>query len=164
MALDRWIALALAAVFVIYGYTAYFGMDELLPPILQRNPIWPSTFPKILAGTGFLISIVVLLNLEKAPAAETTGELDIRNWRIYKTGQALALIILMFGYALLLRTLGFLAATFLFMTLGSLILGERRLMLVGTVGGLAAGICWYLVDKVLGIYLSPLPQFVTNFM
>ena len=41
MALDRWIALIIALVFLIYGHTAFFGMDDLLPPILKRNPIWP---------------------------------------------------------------------------------------------------------------------------
>ena len=46
MALDRWIALIIALVFLIYGHTAFFGMDDLLPPILKRNPIWPSTFPE----------------------------------------------------------------------------------------------------------------------
>jgi putative tricarboxylic transport membrane protein len=24
-------------------------MDQLLPPFMQRNPVWPSTFPKVLA-------------------------------------------------------------------------------------------------------------------
>ena len=47
MALDRWIALIIGLVFLIYGHTAFFGMDDLLPPILQRNPIWPSTFPTV---------------------------------------------------------------------------------------------------------------------
>ena len=54
MALDRWIALIIALVFLIYGHTAFFGMDDLLPPILKRNPIWPSTFPKILSVVGVL--------------------------------------------------------------------------------------------------------------
>ena len=52
MALDRWLALFIALIFLIYGYTAFFQMDGLLPPILQRNPVWPSTFPKILSVIG----------------------------------------------------------------------------------------------------------------
>ena len=66
MALDRWIALIIALVFLIYGHTAFFGMDDLLPPILKRNPIWPSTFPKILSIVGVLAAITVLLNFEKS--------------------------------------------------------------------------------------------------
>ncbi len=51
-------------------------------------------------------------------------------------------------------------ATFLFLTLGSFILGERRFVLMIIVAGLAAGSIWYLVDNVLGIFLSPLPSFL----
>ena len=65
MALDRWIALVIALVFLIYGHTAFFGMDDLLPPILKRNPIWPSTFPKILSIVGVLAAITVLLNFQE---------------------------------------------------------------------------------------------------
>ena len=44
MALDRWIALIILGIALAYGYAAFFTMDQLLPPFMQRNPIWPSTF------------------------------------------------------------------------------------------------------------------------
>jgi len=49
MALDRWIALILLGVCLAYGYTAWFTMDAGLAPFMKRNPIWPSTFPKVLS-------------------------------------------------------------------------------------------------------------------
>ena len=45
MALDRYIALIIAVIFLIYGYTAFFEMDGLLPPILKRNPCLLYTSP-----------------------------------------------------------------------------------------------------------------------
>jgi putative tricarboxylic transport membrane protein len=69
---------------------------------------------------------------------------------------------LMVAYALLLRPLGFLVATFLFLTCGSFILGERRFVLMAVVAAIAAGFIWYLVDVVLGIFLSPLPLFLNG--
>ena len=57
MGLDRIIALAFLIMCVIYGYTAFFTMDSGLAPIMQRNPIWPSTFPKILSVAGILVSL-----------------------------------------------------------------------------------------------------------
>ena len=63
-------------------------------------------------------------------------------------------------YALTLRTLGFLAATFLFLSLGGLLLGERRYLLLVLVAALASYGIWYLVDSVLGIYMTPYPAFL----
>ena len=72
------------------------------------------------------------------------------------------LLALMIAYALLLRPLGFLAATFLFLSVGSFILGERRFGMMILVSAIAAGGVWYLVDAVLGIFLSPFPSFLNR--
>ena len=115
MALDRWLALLIALIFLIYGYTAFFQMDGLLPPILQRNPVWPSTFPKILSVIGVIGAVAVLVNIEKSDK-QIGDDIDMSNWQRYKVFDALALIAGMIVYALTLRALGFLAATFLFFT------------------------------------------------
>ena len=159
MALDRWIALIIALVFLIYVHTAFFGMDDLLPPILKRNPIWPSTFPKILSIVGVLAAITVLLNFEKS-AKQVGDDMDISKWREYRLFDAVALIAGMLVYALSLRSLGFLTATFLFLALGGLLLGERRYWLLVLVAAVASYGIWYLVDSVLGIYMTPYPAFV----
>ncbi len=159
MALDRWLALLIALIFLIYGYTAFFQMDGLLPPILQRNPVWPSTFPKILSVIGVLGAVAVLVNIEKS-AKQIGDDIDMSNWQRYKVFDALALIAGMIVYALTLRALGFLAATFLFLSLGAVLLGERRFLLLILVSGLASYGIWYLVDSVLGIYMTPYPAFL----
>ena len=159
MALDRWIALIIALIFLIYGHTAFFGMDDLLPPILKRNPIWPSTFPKILSVVGVLAAVTVLLNIEKS-ARQVGDDMDISKWRQYRLLDAAALIAGMVVYALSLRSLGFLAATFLFLSLGGLLLGERRYWLLVPVSVIASYGIWYLVVSVLGIYMTPYPTFM----
>jgi len=65
MSFDRWIALVILSVSLIYSYAAFFTMDQLLPPFMQRNPVWPSTFPKILGILSSLVSLTVILGLEK---------------------------------------------------------------------------------------------------
>lgn len=159
MALDRWIALVLLFVFLLYGYTAFFAMDDALPPIMRRTPIWPSSFPKVLAIGAILITLAILLGLEKSEEKKTP-DIDLTRPGDYKIGQALALIGLMVAYAFLLRPLGFLASTFLFLAIGSFILGERRYVTMAIVSAAAAGGVWFLVDNVLGIFLSPLPSFI----
>jgi putative tricarboxylic transport membrane protein len=157
MALDRWIALILLGICLTYGYTAWFTMDDGLAPFMQRNPIWPSTFPKVLSVLGILASCIILLGLEKSE--ENIGEIDYRRLGDYKLGQAVMLLGLMVAYALCLRPLGFLFSTVAFLTFGAAILGERRWHIMLTVALISAGIVWYLVQQVLGIYMRPLPGF-----
>ena len=159
MALDRWIALVFVLIFLIYGYTAFFGMDHLLAPIMRRNPVWPSTFPKILSISGLIISMVVLLNFEKS--SNVIGDdMSLSKWRQYKLLEAVLLILGMIFYAVFLRNLGFIAATFLFLFLGGVLLGERRYLLSLVISAISSYGIWYLVDSVLGIYMTPYPQFV----
>ena len=158
MALDRWVALVLLGICLTYGYTAWFMMDGALPPIMKRLAVWPSSFPKVLSIAGIILSSVVLLGVEKGE--ERVGDIDYRRLHEYKLGQALVLLGLMIAYAILLRPAGFLLATSGFLIGGSMILGERRWLVMIVVSTIATFGIWYLVQEVLGIFLRPLPYFM----
>ena len=160
MALDRWIALIFLLLCMAYGYAAFFTMDQLLPPFMQRNPIWPSTFPKILAILGVIVGLSVLLNVEKSNHTAEAAEINYRRLTEYKLGQALLLLGFMVIYALALRPAGFLLSTSAFLIVSALLLGERKLHVLIPVAAVATGIVWWLVDEVLGIFLRPLPYFL----
>ena len=163
MAIDRWIAFIILLICLAYGYAAYFTMDGSLPPIMQRSPIWPSSFPKVLAIGGILLSLAIVIGVEKSPPKDQdAADINLSRLGEYKVGQALLLLGLMVAYALLLRPLGFLASTFLFLSVGSFILGERKFVLMIIVSAIAAGSVWYLVDEILGIFLRPFPAFMTG--
>ena len=157
MALDRWIAHVFLALCLAYGYAAFFTRDAGLPPFMQRTPVWPSTFPNVMSVLGALVALAILLGLKKPAAEKGAPEIDHRRLTDYNLGQALALVALMLGYALALRPAGFLGSTVLFLVIAALVLGERRLTVLVPV---AAGAIWYLVQEVLGIFLSPLPAFL----
>jgi putative tricarboxylic transport membrane protein len=163
MALDRWIALAFIALCCVYGYAAFFTMDDSLPPILRRNPVWPSTFPKVLTVLGIVVGMIVLFTRKPATGegeAKPDGTIDLSRLGDYHVGQAIALVVLMLGYAIMLRPVGFLGATMLFLILGAVILGERKIHILVPVAAIAAGSIWYLVQEVLGIFLRPWPAFL----
>lgn len=160
MALDRWIALIILMLALAYGYAAFFTMDQLLPPFMQRNPIWPSTFPKVLAILAILTSLVIVLGLEKTSGEPKAGDIDYRRLGDYNLAQALLLLGLMVAYALLLRPAGFLLSTTGFLCVGAYILGERKFHILIPVTVVATGFVWYLVEAVLGIVLRPLPAFL----
>lgn len=158
MALDRWIALVLLGICLAYGYAAWFTMDGNLAPFMKRNPIWPSTFPKVLSILGILATLFILLGVEKS--TQKDAEIDYRRLGEYSLGQALLLLGLMVVYALCLRPLGFLISTSAFLVLGSYILGERKWHIMLPVALIATMSVWYLVQEVLGIYMRPLPGFL----
>ena len=162
MALDRWIALIFIAFCCVYGYLAFFTMDQLLPPFMQRNPVWPSTFPKVLTVLGVVIGLIVVLGLEKPDGDAQPSPTDINYRRLheYNLGQAILLLALMVVYALMLRPAGFLLSTTVFLVAGSAILGERKWHIMLPVAMLATGFVWYLVQQVLGIFLRPFPFFL----
>lgn len=160
MALDRWIALIILMICLAYGYAAFFTMDAALPPFMKNNPIWPSTFPKVLSVLAIAASLVILLGLEKHQGEVKVPDIDYTRLKDYNLGQAIGLLALMVAYALLLRPAGFLFATTGFLVLGSVILGERKFHIMIPVALLATGIVWYLVQGVLGIFLRPLPFFM----
>lgn len=158
MALDRWVALVLLGICLTYGYTAWFMMDGALPPIMKRLAVWPSSFPKVLSIAGIILSLIVVLGIEKGEVK--VGDIDYRRLHEYKLGQALALLGLMVAYAIFLRPAGFLLATSGFLIGGSVILGERRWVVMIVVSAIATFGIWYLVQEVLGIFLRPLPFFM----
>ena len=157
MALDRWIAFVILCVTLVYGYAAFFTMDQTLPPFMQRNPVWPSTFPKVLSVLAIIAALVVLLKLEKGDGTKKEPDIDYTRLHEYHLIPALLLLGLMVGYALLLRPAGFILSTVGFLSLGAIVLGERKLHYLIPITALATGIVWWLVDDVLGIFLRPLP-------
>lgn len=99
------------------------------------------------------MALVVVAGFEKSDRDPEAMDINYRRLTDYNLGQALAL---------LLRPIGFLAATFLFLFLEAALLGERRLVLAAIVAALAAGLTWYLVDAVLSIYRASMPNFITT--
>lgn len=160
MTLERWIALILLAICLVYGYTAFFSMDAALPPFMQRNPVWPSTFPKVLSVLGVFSALMVILNVEKNTWTPGEGDINYRQLFEYKIGQTVALLVLMAVYALTLRPAGFIASTVLFLILGAAVLGERNFKVLTPIAITTALIVWWLVQQVLGIFLRPFPFFL----
>ena len=160
MALDRWIALIILLICVAYGYTAFFTMDAGMPPFMRRSPIWPSTFPKSLAFLGIIISLSIVLGMEKSDVNIKEGDINYRNLGQYKTGQAFLLLLFMVAYALFLRPMGFLVSTTAFLVFSGALLGERKLLRLFLISGVSTGVIWYLVQEVLGIFLRPFPFFL----
>jgi putative tricarboxylic transport membrane protein len=160
MTLERAIAGIFVVVCLVYGYTAFVVMEAGLLPFELNMTFLPNVLPKWLSILGVLVGTVVLI--QSGPKADKEADpdsIDFRNLRQYKLGQAILLLVFMVAYALLLRPIGFVTATTLFLVLGAVTLGERRYVVLVPVAVLAAFLIWYLVQEVLGIFLRPWPWF-----
>jgi putative tricarboxylic transport membrane protein len=158
MALDRWIAVIFLCTAVSYGYAAY--TYPLLP--FERNMSFlPNTLPLALSGLGIILSLIIILSPKNAEEEDALGDTDTSKLREYKFSQALGLIGAMIVYALALRPIGFVTATVLFLVCTGWILGERKWHVMILSALIGAGTIWYLVQEALGIFLKPLPWFLS---
>lgn len=161
MTIERAIAGIFILLCLIYGYTAFVAMEANLLPFELNMVFLPNTMPKWLSVLGVIVGLVVVIQSGPETSTEIdSSEIDYRNMRQYKLAQALFLLVLMVAYALLLRPIGFLTATTLFLAGGSIILGERRFIVLVPVAVITAVMIWYLVQEVLGIFLRPWPWFI----
>lgn len=158
MKFDKWIALLFLLLCIIYGYAAF--SYQLLP--FERNLAFlPNTLPKSLAILGGIIAIVILVSPKvTGDDGVVLGELNWQQFRQYNIGQAICLILAMTAYAVLLRPIGFVPATVLFIAGSGAILGERKFHWLIIIALIAAFSVWYLVQELLGIFLKPWPWFI----
>ena len=161
MTLERAIALVFIAVCLAYGYTAFVVMEASILPFERNLAFLPNVLPKWLSVIGVVVGLAVLIQSRAGAQAEDDPDgIDAGNLRQYNLGQTILLLVLMVAYALLLRPVGFLTTTTLFLAGGAVILGERRYALLVPVAVLSAFLIWYLVQEVLGIFLRPWPWFI----
>lgn len=158
--LDRVVALFLLIFSIVYALLAY--NYELLP--FERNlPFKPNTMPLGLSVIGIVLSLAVLVSPRRRDSSvmdESTVDhraADNGVKKQYDKVRPVILVILMIAYALSLRPLGFITATTGFLVISSVVLGERKLHVLIPVALLGAFLIWYIVQKMLGIYMNPWP-------
>ena len=155
MTIDKWIAAVFLTISIVYGYAAF---TYPLLPFEKFMVFRPNSLPMVLSVIGALLSAVILISPSKTDTEEDVlGDVPLAKWRSYKIGQAAGLLTAMVLYALFLRQLGFLGATVLFLVGAGWVLGERKLHLMIPIAVVGAGLIWYIVQELLGIFLRPLP-------
>ena len=157
MALDRWIAILFLAVCLVYGYAAY---NYPLLPFERNMPFLPNTLPMVLSVLGAAISLFILVAPRRKADEDDLGDINLETVRRFKLGQAFGLVAAMALYAVLLRPIGFLAATALFIVGSAFVLGERKYHVLIPIAAVTAISIWYLVQETLGIFLRPWPSFL----
>lgn len=159
MTLDKAIAVVFLVVALVYGFAAF---NYPLLPFERNMSFLPNTLPTALAAIAIILALIIIVSPKAKPDAsgDVLGDINMARLREYKIGQAVGLLVAMVVYALVLRPIGFIPATTLFLVGTGWILGERKLHVMIPVALIGAGSIWYLVQETLGIFLRPLPGFL----
>ena len=108
--------------------------------------------PVFLTAIGVALSLILAL----FPSARDSAPLGQTNWLTLAT-----FLVLMSLFGVALQPLGFLLSTSIFLLIGFVLLGERRVARLAVIPlGVALGF-WAVMDLGLGVYISPLPEFAS---
>ena len=130
---------------LLYGY--YAGNIQMLPGD-EFEPFTARTVPHTLAIVGAVLSLALLMTAKR----DASKRLSLNGYDFALVAKLLGLIVI-FGLAL--EWTGFMLATLFFLIGGFWLLGERnikRLLMVSV--PFAVGI-WFILAKLLDIYLAP---------
>ena len=123
-------------------------------------PFLPNTLPMALSVLGALVSLFIMLAPRSSAGDGDLGQLALETVRGFKLGQTLGLVCAMILYAVVLRPVGFLAATSIFIIASSTVLGDCKLHILVPIALVTSISVWYLVQATLGIFLRPWPGFL----
>lgn len=161
MTLERGIAVVFLIVCIVYGYTAFVTMQNELLPFELNMAFLPNSLPKVLSVLGIIVALVIIFT--SAPSSEASvGQLELSKLDRWNIIQAVGLLVAMAAYALLLRPLGFIGSTTLFIVFSAMLLGERKLHFLIPIALFASFIIWFLVERMLEIVLRPWPWFIAG--
>jgi len=126
----------------------YFAYDIRLLPFQMNAAFHARTMPVVLGVLGVGLSLALLI----FPGSKAPPEVRGFNW-----GIGIVMLVLMVLYGLLVRPLGFIIATSLFLMGGYWALGERKpwLLLVASVPLVV--LFWILMTQGLDVFIEPWP-------
>ena len=133
------------------GTYAWLIGDIRLLPFQEASSFNARTMPQVLAALGIGLALWCIL----LPGSSEKPQVRGLDWP-----RVLVFLGLMSVYGLILRPLGFILSTTLFLIAGFLLLGERRpvWLLIGSVPLVVA--FWYLMNEVLDVRVFALPEFM----
>ena len=130
-------------------FAAYWAasLDIRVPVYMQSATFTAQSMPQAYAIGGIVLSVLLLL----VPSGKTLS---------FERSNLLPVVlicILMLIYSAIIRLLGFLPATTLFLMAGIYLRGERRWSVLLGVAIPVAAVFWFLLAVLLGAHLPPWP-------
>lgn len=149
MAREKVGALIMLLFSIAYGLLA---RQITLTFLAQQETFTSRTMPYALSIIGIFISLAILV----LPTVDETGKKSLAKETVGMDWfTAILLVVLMFGYGLTMKWLGFIIASIFFLLVGFWILGERRLRLMFLTAVPLVLVLWAIMSMLLGVYIAP---------
>jgi putative tricarboxylic transport membrane protein len=144
---DRLGSLLILAFSIVYmRYALVLPVD----PLAGEVSFTARTLPVGLAAAAIAFSFLqLILSVRTGDEVRVSRAVKGYRWR-----PTVLLILAMSAYATLFGVLGFLLSSFLFLSAGFFILGERRWLLTVSIAGILVGFLWVLLTQVFGLHLD----------
>lgn len=149
MAREKVGALLMLLFSLAYGFQA---TKISLSFLAQQEFFTPRTMPYALAVVGAILSLLILI----MPTADPQGKKSLReetsgmDWK-----PAILLVGSMFVYGLVMKYLGFIIASIIFLLVGFYVLGERRPKRMVLAAIPLVLVLWAVMSLLLGVYIAP---------
>jgi putative tricarboxylic transport membrane protein len=138
--------LVLAFALVYLRYALVLPLD----PTAGDDAFTARTLPVGLSVAAILFAIIQLfLSTRKGAENRISTAVHGFSWR-----PMLWLVLLMAVYSVVFDLLGFILSSFLFLQLGFLILGERRILMSTAIAAGLVLFLWVMLNQVFGLYLD----------
>jgi putative tricarboxylic transport membrane protein len=144
----------IGALFIL-AFSIAYGIYAFKIPLIflsQGEALNARTLPYVLSIAGSVISllIIILPSFDKDKVTTVREALSGLDWKrtAWLTG-------LMLVYSLSMPWVGFVIASIFFMACGVMILGERNIKVILIASVPLAVVLWFLLTKVLGMYIAP---------
>ncbi|WP_022851517.1 tripartite tricarboxylate transporter TctB family protein [Limisalsivibrio acetivorans] len=140
---------------VMLIFSIAYGIQAFRLPLsflAQQESFNSRTMPLALAVAGIVFSLAILILPTVDPDGKPTLGQVTKGMEFKKTG---LLIVSMIIYGLIMKWIGFLISSAIFLMAGFYILGERRIkiMLLGAIPLVI--VLWIIMSLLLGVYIAP---------
>jgi putative tricarboxylic transport membrane protein len=140
---------------VMLLFSMAYGLLALKIPLsfMAQNEFFTSrTMPYALAVLGFILSLLILVMPTVDPAGKKTlkEETHGMDWK-----KAILLVVAMIIYGLVMKWLGFIISSIVFLMIGFYVLGERKLKRMALAAIPLVILLWFIMSSLLGVYIAP---------
>ncbi len=142
------------ALLILLFSVAYGLLARSIPlSFLSEQEVFTArTMPYGLAVAGIFLSLAIIISPTVDPAGKKSLADETRgmDW-----STAILLVVLMLVFGLIMKWLGFILSSILFLLGGFWILGERRIKRMIFSAFLLVGALWFIMAGLLGVYIAP---------
>ena len=140
---------------VMLLFSMAYGLLALKIPLsfMAQNEFFTSrTMPYALAVLGFILSLLILVMPTVDPEGKKTlkEETHGMDWK-----KAILLVVAMIIYGLVMKWLGFIISSIVFLMIGFYVLGERKLKRMALAAIPLVILLWFTMSSLLGVYIAP---------